>query len=117
MVLACLVTTLTVNALVTGLIVFRIIKVYWETKPTLDETTLGSICGSKLRTVIFVLIESGMILFSFQLTQLVLSVIWTNTAIKVDQPIMHIQQMLNVSITLAIIPCYVTDTVGLATRA
>ena len=62
-----------VNTLVTGLIVFRILKVFWEVKPTLVERTLGSTGGTKLRDIIFVVIESGMALFVMQLVRLVLS--------------------------------------------
>ena len=61
-----------VNALVTGLIVFKILKVFLEVKPTSVERTLGPtvIGGStKLQHIIFIIIESGMALFAIQLVQ------------------------------------------------
>ena len=67
-----------VNALVTGLIVFRILKAYLEvTKATSVERTLGSTAaaarrGTELRHIIFVIIESGMALFAIQLVRTVL---------------------------------------------
>ena len=54
---------MTVNTLMTGLIVFRILKVFQEVK-----SASGAITGrSTLHHVIFILIESGMALFSIQL--------------------------------------------------
>ena len=69
-----LATSMAVNTLATGLIVFRILKVFLEVKPTLVERTLGSTGGTKLRHIIFVVIESGMALFVIQLVGLVLSI-------------------------------------------
>jgi hypothetical protein len=70
--------SIAVNALVTGLIVFKIVKVFLEVRPTTtasDEQTLrlGSTSGTKLRHVIFVIIESAMALFAIQVVRLVLS--------------------------------------------
>jgi TRAP-type mannitol/chloroaromatic compound transport system permease small subunit len=66
-----------VNALMTSLIVFKILKVFLEFKPTSVELTLGSLSsmagGSKLRHVIFIIIESGMALFAIQLVRVVLT--------------------------------------------
>ena len=65
-----------VNALVTGLIVFKILKVFLEIKPTSVEQTLGSLSstgGPKLRHIIFLIIESGMALFAIQLVRVVIS--------------------------------------------
>ena len=72
--------SMTVNALVMELIVFRIIKVFREINPTSDERRLGATGGSTLRSTIFVLVESGMILFSIQLVRLVLASLesWTS---------------------------------------
>ena len=65
--------TMTVNALVTGLIVFRILTVFLEVKTgsTSVERTLDSTGGTKLRHIIFVIIESGMMLLVIQLLGLV----------------------------------------------
>ena len=91
--------SLTVDALVTGLIVFRILRVYLEVvKPT------GSGTGkSKLQPVIFMLIESGMALLCMQLADLVLFIIQTDSTLVVDQPIAYTLQMLSVTIKSVII--------------
>jgi hypothetical protein len=64
-----------VNTLVTGLIVFKILKVFLEVKAatTSVEQTLGTTGGTKLRNVIFIIIESGMALLAIQLVRVVLS--------------------------------------------
>ena len=68
--------SLAVNTLVTGLIVFKILKVFLEikaltTSSTSVERTLGvsstGVGGAKYRHIIFVIIESGMALFAVQL--------------------------------------------------
>src|ERR1700733_6368257 len=72
--------SMTVNALVTGLIVFRILKVFWEVKTgTADDQMLGVTGGGTLQRVIFIIIESGMALFSIQLARLVVSIFCTGT--------------------------------------
>ena len=60
-----------VNTLVTGMIVFRILKAtgVW---PTSVEQTLGSTRGNKYRHIIFIVIESGMALFAIQLVRVLL---------------------------------------------
>ena len=77
-----LIASMTVNTLVTGLIVFKILKVFLEVKIATSksdsEQTLGSLRqttggGTKLRHVIFIIIESGMALFAIQLVRVVLS--------------------------------------------
>jgi len=69
-----LVASMAVNTLVTGLIVFRILKVSLEVKAasTSVERTLGSTGGTNLRHVIFIIIESGMALFAIQLASIIL---------------------------------------------
>jgi hypothetical protein len=67
--------SIAVNTLVTGLIVFKIVKVFLEVKSTTtasDEQILGlgSSGGTKLRHVIFVIIESAMALFAIQVVRL-----------------------------------------------
>ena len=68
-----------VNALVTGLIVFKIQKALLEAKATSVERTfkLGSAAPAagnpKLQHIIFVIIESGMALFVIQLVRIILS--------------------------------------------
>ena len=63
-----------VNGLVTGLIVFRILKVFLEVKAasTSVKRSLGSTGGSKFQHIIFVIIESGMMLLVIQLVRIVL---------------------------------------------
>jgi hypothetical protein len=69
------VLSMAVNILMTGLIVFRILKVFLEVKAatTSVELTLGTTGGTKLRHVIFIIIESGMALFAVQLVCFVLN--------------------------------------------
>ena len=72
------VASMVVNALVTGLIAFKILKVFLEVKPTSVEQTLGSLNstgGPKLRRIIFIIIESGMALFAIQLVHVVITIL------------------------------------------
>ena len=73
--LTSLVTSMTVNALVTGLIVFKIFKIFREVNSvtTLEDKSLGITHGNKLRSVTFIIIESGMALFAIQLARVVIS--------------------------------------------
>ena len=116
----CLALSLTVNATMTGLIVFRIMKVYLEVKPTLSELFIGTTGSERnLRSIIFILMESGMALFAIQLGRLVLTMISSlvKTSIAADsilQPFVSIQQMLNVIIGPVIFTTYFTDSLCLA---
>jgi hypothetical protein len=104
-----LVLSMAVNALVTSLIVLRIFKVFREVKGTMtsDEQALGATGGRKLRTIIFVLIESGMVLFSIQLVRLVLAfIVAINTAYSAYLVIIPIHQMIIVIITSVITISY-----------
>ena len=100
-----LVISMVVNALVTGLIVFKILKVFLEVKgrkatSTSIERTLGSFSsteGTKLQHVIFVIIESGMMLFATQLVQLVLYVV-TSVDQKYLNFVIGVNEMFNVII-------------------
>ena len=67
--------SMTVNTLMTGMIVFKILKVFLENNPTSIEQTLGSTGDTKLRNVIFIIVESGMALFAIQLVRVVLSIL------------------------------------------
>ena len=70
-----------VNALVTGLIVFKILTVFLEVRQlraeaTSFERTLGSLSSTgspKLRHIIFIIIESGIALFAVQLVRVVIT--------------------------------------------
>ena len=94
-------------------------KVYLEVKPILSEKKLGPTAsgGRKLRSIIFILIESGMALFAIQLARLLLSVIAgvknSSTAAAIIQPIITIQEMLNVIIGPVIFTTYLTDSLCL----
>jgi hypothetical protein len=72
-VIAGFILSIAVNALVTGLIVFRILKVFLEVKAatTSVERTLGTTwAGTKLlRHVVFMIIESGMALLVVQVAR------------------------------------------------
>ena len=103
---AGLALSMTVNALVTGLIAFRIFRVFQEVKnATAEDQILGVTGGSTLWRVIFIIIESGMILFSTQLTRLVVAKANTDAANDAYALITGIHEMLNV--IMMINHCYV----------
>ena len=92
---------MTVNALVTGLIVFKIFKAFQEVKTrTADDQMLGVTGGSTLRRVISIIIESGMALFSIQLARLVVTNRTTDTSTDAYSLIAPIHEMLNVIMTI-----------------
>ena len=108
MILTSFAASLAVNALVTGLIVFKILRVFLEvrglrTLPQAGELTLGSLSstggGKKLRQILFIIIESGVVLFVAQLLRIVIVNLETS---KQQQAainfILPINQMLNVNI-------------------
>ena len=66
-----LAASIAVNALVTSMIVFRILKATGD-RPTSVERTLGSAGSNKFRHIMFIVIESGMALFAIQLVRVVL---------------------------------------------
>jgi hypothetical protein len=86
--------SMAVNALMTALIVFKILKVFLEVK-----RTLGATGGIKLQSVMFIIIESGMALFAIQLVRVVLSSLPLNepTTLTFNLTI-GINQMFNVII-------------------
>ena len=93
--------SMAVNALVTGLIVFKILRVFLEVQPVLDELTLNSTGGTKLRHVVFVIIESGMALFAIQAIRLVFSSLPLSepeSVVNAFGYIIGIHEMLNVII-------------------
>ena len=92
---------MTVNALVTGLIVFRIFKTFQEVKFISDDLNFGTThahAGRKLRSIIFVVIESGMTLFAIQVARLVVTILVTQSADNAFELISPIYQQLNVII-------------------
>ena len=100
-----LAASMAVNALMTGMIVFRILKATAGVEPTSVERSLGSTKGNKFRHIMFVIIESGMALFAIQLVRFVLEFI----SVPVDQGlyllvaedfVIVINQMLNVIIII-----------------
>ena len=102
-----LVMSMTVNALVMCLIVFRIFRVFREVKVTTtsDEKTLGITGGRKLWSIMFIIIESGMALFSIQLARVVVSTsLGTMAEFDAFGLIVGIHEMLIVIIT----PVFVT---------
>ena len=98
--------SMTVNALVTGLIVFKIFKVFKEVKTgTADDESFGVTGGNTFQRVIFIIIESAMVLFSIQLTRLVAALVTTDAANNAYHLITGIHQMLIVIMTIN--DCYV----------
>jgi hypothetical protein len=100
--LASFAASMAVNALVTGLIVFKIFRVFRQVKSitTSNEESLGvsHAGGRKLRSIIFIIIESGMALFAIQLARLVIGTTRLGTKAEADiYPLMAgIHEMLNV---------------------
>ena len=97
-----LAASMAVNALMTGMIVFRILKAT-GVKPTSVERTLGSTEGNKFRHIMFIIIESGMALFAIQLVRFVLAFISVPVEqyqflIAANDMVIVINQMLNVTI-------------------
>ena len=108
LVLTSLITSMTVNALVTGLIVFRIYKVFREVQSvtTSEDKSLGITHGNRLRSVIFIIIESGMALFAIQLTRVVVSaqpIVNLGAKFYAFQFIAVIHEMVNVIISSVIV--------------
>ena len=110
--IASLAASMTVNGLVTGLIVFKIFKVFREVK---DVTG-----GRKFRSIIFIIIESGMALFAIQLARLMMVAaigLETTTIAKENSYLFYlfivgIHEMLNVVISSVIVTLYFTDNVA-----
>ena len=90
---------MTVNALVTGLIIFRILKVLGDVQAS-SVQSLSFNAGRAPRAVIFILFESGIVLFSLQLARLLLTIVETDAAKDAFELIAGIQQMLNVIMRL-----------------
>ena len=111
--LASLAMTMTVNALATGLIVFKIFKVFNQVKDntTSEEKSIDTSGGSKYRSIVFVMIESGMVLFAVQLARLVFSVLETSTNPEIaNNFVISIQGMLNVIMSSIIFTlCFTND--------
>ena len=99
--LTALAASMIVNALMTGLIVFKIFKVFLKVKAatTSVERLLGSTGGcTRFRHVIFVIIESGLALFAIQLVRVVLSLVPSQSTPITLNLITGINQMFNVII-------------------
>ncbi|KAF8814576.1 hypothetical protein BYT27DRAFT_7206018, partial [Phlegmacium glaucopus] len=73
--LTSLAISMVVNGIVTGLIVLRIFKVYWEIRPTFEDQTLGIGTKDKIRSIISIIIESGMAMFTIQTITVVVCVL------------------------------------------
>ena len=114
--------SMVVNALVTGLIVYKIFKAFRKIQQgsTSVEKSLGvNNGGRKYRSLIFIIIESGITLFAIQLVRFMLSLPpfsnFNSTPITVAVNfIIAIHEMLNVIMTLVIVNLYFADNVDLA---
>ena len=100
MTLTSLVLSIFVNALVSGLIVFRILTVFKGVKRTSVEQALGSSGDTSLRHVIFVIIESGMTLLVIQLVRVIIGNVNenSNNIIAAFYVVTGINEMFNVII-------------------
>ena len=105
--LTSLTASMTVNALVTGLIVFKIFKVFREVKSvtTSEDKSFGITRRNKLHSVPFIIIESGMALFVMQLARVAISATLLSTDAENDafQFICRIHEMVNVDISSVIL--------------
>ena len=113
--IASLVMSMIVNALVVCLIVFRIFKVFREVRTTTTTTarSLGIAGGKKLWSIMFIIIESGMALFSIQLVRIVISTALDSTAgFNAFSLTVGIHEMLNVIITSVIVTFYFYSSTG-----
>jgi len=91
-----LVMSMVVNAVVTMIIVFKILKVFWQVKTTAaDDHILDITPGSILRRVIFILIESGTALFFIQVFRIVVTFVNTDAANNTYGSVCCIHQVLN----------------------
>ena len=107
MLLTSFAASMTVNILVTALIVLKILKLFLEVNPDTPlspvERTLGSLMSSiealtpKPRCIIFALIESSMALFAIQLVRVVLYNLPVHSMPAINL-IIAINQMFNVII-------------------
>ena len=103
-----LAASMAVNTLMTGMIVFRILKVSGAITSTSIERTLGSTGGNKFHHIMFMVIESGMALFAIQLVRVVLFLISLSEEQAsffdvADNFFISINQMLNVIIKRSIL--------------
>ena len=89
-----------VNALVSVLIAFRIFKVFQQVGLTSDEQNLDCIGGRKLYSIMSIIIESGMVLFSIQLARCVTGITYTADGAYAYQIIVPIHEIFNVIIRL-----------------
>ena len=93
--------SLIINAVVTGLIVLRILKVCWIRE---DQTFGLGIGGTKLRSIIFLIMESGVMMFLIQLIRVITTIFDLHGVYF----IVGIDQMLNVIINLAVTSFHIT---------
>ena len=101
--------SMSVNALVMCLIVFRIFKVFQEVRfiTTSDENSLGITGGTKLWSIMFIIIESGMALFTIQLARVAVSnSLGTTADFDAFGLIVGIHEMLNVIIISVFVNFY-----------
>jgi hypothetical protein len=106
--------SMAVNALVTGLIVFKILEVFLEVKATsvepertLGTTVTGGPGTTKLRHVIFIIIESGMALLAIQVLRVVVYFLGLSLPNYYINFVIVTNQMLNVIISLFICTSFV----------
>ena len=102
-----LAASIAVNALVTSMIVFRILKATGD-RPTSVERTLGSAGSNKFRHIMFIVIESGMALFAIQLVRVVLGSISVPVELEpvfeaANDFVIAINQMLNLIFMISVL--------------
>ena len=109
--------SMAVNVLATGLIVFKILKVFLDVKAasTSVERSLGSTGGTKFRHILFVIIESGMLMFAVQFVRVVLFIL-PAAPLQGINIVTGISEMFNVIIRKCLISTFFvfTDNIYLA---
>ena len=104
--LTSLALSMAVNILVTGLIVFKVFKAFLVVRATMTsaertQALAPGLAAAKYRHIIFILIESGMALFSIQLVRVVLYAVQTVQSDYAYPSVICINQMFNVIIRSA----------------
>jgi hypothetical protein len=112
--ISSLVISMAVNALVTGLIVWRILKVLREVQGSISARKSSGAIGLRGSSLIFVISESGVALFSVQLIRVIFTLPQFLLIKGALDFIVVTHQMLNVIITFIINNLYFADNVDLA---
>ena len=90
--------SITVNAVMTSLIVFKILKVFWRVKTTSNDQISGVTGGGTVWRILFVIIESGTVLLSIQIFRIVATLVNTDAATNAYSTTVFMHDAFNVII-------------------